>query len=151
VLPSLGVSDYAAANAYLDGFAAAHDDPDGTRVLSVNWDTWRDVGMAVQMELPDALAHFRDDNLKHGITSAEATDVFDRVLFAPLSQVLISTCDFAGRQREATAKIADLSSALAATAVHTAINVHSRPALPDDFAPAEDEVQQFIIDTWQEF
>ncbi len=151
VAPSLGVADYAAANAYLDGFAAAHDNPSGTRVVSVNWDTWRDVGMAVQMELPAALAHFRDDNLKHGITSEEATDVFDRLLASPLSQVLISTRDFASRQKQASAKIADLSSALAATAARPAMNVHPRSALPDNFAPAEDEVQQFIVDTWQEF
>jgi hypothetical protein len=45
ILPSYGLSDYAAANAYLDGFAAAYDDPSGTRVLAVNWDggklAWR--------------------------------------------------------------------------------------------------------------
>ena len=107
--------------------------------------------MAVHMELPAALAHFRDDTLRHGITSAEAADVFDRLLFSPLPQVLISTCDFVGRQREAVAKIAQFSSALIATGTHTTINVHPRPTLPDDFALAEDEIQQFIVDTWQEF
>ena len=33
VIPSIGLSDYAAANAYLDGFAAAYDDPNGTTSL----------------------------------------------------------------------------------------------------------------------
>ena len=151
VLPSLGVADYAAANAYLDGFAATHDDPSGTRVISVNWDTWRDVGMAAQMELPASLVHFRDENLKHAISPAEATDVFDRILFTPLPQVLISTRDFAGLQRDATAKILDHSSASAAATTRTVAPAHARTALPDDFALPEDEVQQFIVDTWQEF
>jgi iturin family lipopeptide synthetase A len=150
VLPSFGVADYAAANAHLDGFANAYDDPRGTRVLSVNWDTWRDVGMAAQMQLPAALAHFRDDNLKHAITSEEATDVFDRVLFSPVSQVLVSTSDFAGRQRKAAEQVADLSSVLTATAARTAINIHSRTTLPEDFAAPVDEIQQFIVDVWQE-
>ena len=108
VIPSIGLSDYAAANAYLDGFAAAFDDPNGTRVLSVNWDTWGDVGMAVHTELPAALAHLREDRLKHAIASAEAVDVFDRVLFSPVSQVLVSTRDFVRLQRLTSQAIANL-------------------------------------------
>src|SRR5262249_34497198 len=60
VLPSFGQSDYTAANAYLDAFAAKYDNPGGTRVLSVNWDTWQEVGMAVNTNVPAALAHLRD-------------------------------------------------------------------------------------------
>ena len=80
ILPYFGLSDYAAANAYLDGFAAAHDDPAGTRVFSVNWDTWREVGMAVHAEVPAALAHLREDRLKHAILPEEGAEVFDRIL-----------------------------------------------------------------------
>jgi acyl transferase domain-containing protein len=150
VIPSVGLSDYAAANAYLDGFAAAFDDPDGTRVLSVNWDTWRDVGMAVDMQLPAALVHLREENLKHAITSAEAADVFDRVLFSPVSQVLVSTRDFARLQRLTGQAIADLRDATTNPPSSTAVSVHSRPDSLDDFVPAGDEIEGFIVATWQE-
>lgn len=44
-----GQADYAAANAFLDSFAQArHDDP-ATRVLSIGWSQWREVGMAAAL------------------------------------------------------------------------------------------------------
>jgi phthiocerol/phenolphthiocerol synthesis type-I polyketide synthase E len=42
-----GQGDYAAANAYLDAFAWAWDNR-RTRVVSVNWGAWAEVGMAVE-------------------------------------------------------------------------------------------------------
>ncbi|HVC90865.1 MAG TPA: SDR family NAD(P)-dependent oxidoreductase, partial [Acidobacteriaceae bacterium] len=150
LIPSIGLSDYAAANAYLDGFAAAYDDTRGTRILSVNWDTWRDVGMAVHMQLPAALAHLREDNLKHAIGSAEAADVFDRVLFSPVSQVLVSTRDFNALQRLTAQAIADLQEGMNSARPHPAMSVHARPDSLDDFVPAGDEIEQFIVTTWQE-
>lgn len=150
VIPSVGLSDYAAANAYLDGFAADNDDPGGTRVLSVNWDTWRDVGMAVQMELPAGFAHLRDDNLKHGIRSAEAEDIFDRVLFSPVSQVLISTRDFNALQLQTKQIAEELRAALSAGVQRSAMSLHRRPEALENFAPPVDEMERFIVDTWQE-
>ncbi len=149
-IPSFGLSDYAAANAYLDGFAAAFDDPSGTRVLSANWDTWREVGMAVDTPLPAALAHLREDRLKHGILSVEAAEAFDRLLDCPIPQVLISTRDFAVLQRQTAEAILNLRSGLQLSAPGAAMNVHSRPDSLDNFAAAEDEVEQFIVTIWQE-
>jgi NAD(P)-dependent dehydrogenase (short-subunit alcohol dehydrogenase family) len=150
LIPSVGLSDYAAANAYLDSFAAAYDDLRGTRVLSINWDTWRDVGMAAQMQLPATLAHLREENLKHGIRSTEATDVFDRAVFYPASQVLVSTRDFTALQRHAKQASEDFRNSLKPTAPHAAMSVHRRSESLDDFAPPEDEIESFIVDTWQE-
>ncbi|AEW95937.1 MULTISPECIES: beta-ketoacyl synthase N-terminal-like domain-containing protein [Streptomycetaceae] len=46
-VPRLGASyaDYAAANAYLDDFAAVHDTDGGHRVRSLQWPVWRDTGL----------------------------------------------------------------------------------------------------------
>ena len=41
-----GQSDYSAANTFLDTLALAHDENCSTQVVSVNWDAWRDAGMA---------------------------------------------------------------------------------------------------------
>jgi len=46
----LGVSgqvDYTAANAFMDAYARYKRQQDGTRVVSINWGAWADVGMAV--------------------------------------------------------------------------------------------------------
>ena len=44
VLPVAGQLDYAAGNAFLDAFALSRKGP----VIAINWDAWRDVGMAAR-------------------------------------------------------------------------------------------------------
>ncbi|WP_051951400.1 type I polyketide synthase [Actinacidiphila yeochonensis] len=46
VFPSLGQADYAAANSYVDHLARTLNTPEH-RVVSVNWVSWREVGMAL--------------------------------------------------------------------------------------------------------
>jgi acyl transferase domain-containing protein len=150
VLPSVGLSDYAAANAYLDGFAAAFDNPLGTRVISVNWDTWQEVGMAVDIALPAGLSHLREEHLKHGILSREATDVFDRILLSPVSQVVVSTRNLHALQRAIRNAIQDLRTSSHSFGTVAVSNAHSRPDLPENYAPAEDEVEQAIVSIWQD-
>jgi acyl transferase domain-containing protein len=43
-----GQIDYTAANAFLDGFAAARRHDQRTRTVVVNWNAWQEVGMAVR-------------------------------------------------------------------------------------------------------
>ncbi len=43
-----GQVDYCAANAFLDAFAHDKTNRDGTHTVSINWDTWQEVGMAVE-------------------------------------------------------------------------------------------------------
>lgn len=150
VAPSFGLSDYAAANAYLDGFASACDDPSGTRVFSLNWDTWREVGMAADAQVPAAFAHLRDEQLKHAMLSAEAEEVFDRILNSPLPQVLISTRDFNALQQQTAEAISTLRNAHPQLAAGAARSSHSRPASLEEFVAAEDEIEQFIVILWQE-
>ncbi len=102
VMPFVAQSDYGAANAWMDGFATIHDNPGGVRVISVNWDTWREVGMAVSVKLPAALEEARRNVLQTAIWPEEATVVFDRILAVPMPQIVVSTRDLERRRREAT-------------------------------------------------
>jgi len=150
VTPTFGLSIYGAANGYLDGFAAAFDNPSGTRVLSANWDTWREVGMAVDMSLPPALAKLQEERLKQGILSTEAEDVFDRLLRYPLRQIVISPRDFNQMERHTAAAIAAMRGALEPSAAGPARTVHARPASMEQVAAAGDEIEQFIVGVWEE-
>lgn len=47
VLSPVGQVAYCAANAFLDSFAHANTARTGTYTVSIGWDTWREVGMAV--------------------------------------------------------------------------------------------------------
>ena len=47
ILPLMGQVDYYSANAFLDAFAYHKTSADGIFTVSINWDTWQEVGMAV--------------------------------------------------------------------------------------------------------
>ncbi len=91
-----GHADYAAGNAYLDAFAAART-ARGRLTVALNWDAWRERGMAVDHapefgSVRGPSAHFVD-----GITDAEGAAAFDAALAATTSQVLISAGDLSRR------------------------------------------------------
>jgi hypothetical protein len=78
----------------LDAFARwAESHGGGTRVVSVSWDVWRDVGMAVNAPVPSALRAQVDRSVAHGILPSEGVEVFTRILGAPVSEVVVSTRD----------------------------------------------------------
>jgi acyl transferase domain-containing protein len=148
VVPSFGLSDYAAANAYLDGLAAIYDDPSGTRVIAANFDTWREVGMAVDAELPEHLAQLRADRLKHGILSREAEKVFDRLLQWPVPQVVVSTRDFNLLRRQTEEAVAQMRSSASLPGA-----VPSSTGDVDSGAGAFSDgngIERFIVELWQE-
>jgi len=143
VIPSFGLSDYAAANAYLDGFATAFDDPAETRVLAVNWDTWREVGMAVNAAVPEALASLHEDKLKYAIRPEEAEEVFDRLLNFPVSRIVVSTRDLSALQK----MNAPLGAALRKAADS---QTQFGQEQEGELSASEDGIEGFVVALWQE-
>ncbi len=95
VLGGVGQADYCGANACLDAFARVRPTGEnGPRVISVNWDVWQDVGMAVNTPVPRALRAEREEYIRNGILPAEGVDAFARILASPLSEVVVSTRDW---------------------------------------------------------
>ncbi|WP_446664817.1 beta-ketoacyl synthase N-terminal-like domain-containing protein [Flexivirga sp. B27] len=67
-LGGLGQVDYCAANAYLDALALSQ--PDGpTRVVSVGWGGWSEVGMAAETEAPDEVRSLSERTNDHPVLS----------------------------------------------------------------------------------
>ncbi|WP_440092845.1 amino acid adenylation domain-containing protein [Pseudomonas syringae] len=84
-----GHVDYAAASAVLDGFAHYRPNTDSRCVrLSINWDIWRDIGMAAVDGVGDA-AH--QQHLAVGLSAQDGCQVFDAAMNAQLPQLLVST------------------------------------------------------------
>jgi acyl transferase domain-containing protein len=87
---------YCAANSFQDAFANYKSSRDGIYTLSINWDTWQEVGMGVEIvkqlieteNITDA-----DELLANGILPSEGTAVFDRLLGCRYPQVVVSTRD----------------------------------------------------------
>jgi acyl transferase domain-containing protein/acyl carrier protein len=93
LLGGFGQVDYCGANAFLDAYARWAGAPLRGRRVSINWDAWREVGMAVNTPVTGVLQALRDVQLKVGIAPAEGIDAFTRILGSGLPQVAVFTMD----------------------------------------------------------
>lgn len=108
----VGQLDYAAANGVLDGFAHYRSPAsESTLRIGINWDIWRDRGMAARVPHPDSRhrAH-----LAVGMSTTEGKRLFGQALQLQLPQLFISTTDLEAARRyygpEPTSSPADQSS-----------------------------------------
>jgi phthiocerol/phenolphthiocerol synthesis type-I polyketide synthase E len=141
----LGMSDYAAANAYLDALAAQAQRSAGCPVISVNWDAWRDLGMAAGMVLPEGV----------GMSGPEGALALERIVNGPAhAQVLISTTDLAQRLGELDSGMLALIEngplARAGRGTHASRRNHPRPALDTPYVAPEGELEAGLADVWQD-
>ena len=88
-----GIVDYSAANAYLDAFAASQHTKGRRKVISLNWDTWQEVGMAANTAMPLEVRQSWKATLAVAIKPTEGVEAFRRVLDVGLPQVAIVTRD----------------------------------------------------------
>lgn len=133
-----GQVDYGAANAFLDALAAEAS-RDGERfVLSVNWDAWREIGMAAAQALPDGV----------GIAPAQGAEILERLLAGPaVAQTLVSTLPI--EEQIARMQGTALADRLAPAAVPQ--RQHARPALQTPYAEPATELEQGLASLWSRF
>jgi acyl transferase domain-containing protein len=116
-LPTAGQADYAGANAFLDVRAATLR-RQGRRVTAIDWDAWRDVGMAVAADLPEVLRAARERELETiGLDPALACEALWRVIHADLGQVIVTRRAELGQLQEPTEAAVAASGAPAPTDV----------------------------------
>src|SRR5262249_10339809 len=87
--------DNCSANAFLDAFCLNNSFKLSTRTMAIGWDTWKDTGVARNADLSPDLEHLRNQRFAVALSSAEAVEIFDRILNldVPRSHVLVSTVD----------------------------------------------------------
>ncbi|WP_066341971.1 type I polyketide synthase [Azohydromonas lata] len=135
----LGMSDYAAANAYLDVVAALWQRSARYPVMSVNWDAWRDLGMAAGRVLPEGI----------GMDGPQGARALERIVNGPaFAQVVISTTDLEQR-------LGELDNGMLAL-VETGPSVqgkrrnHPRPALSSAYVAPAGDLESGLADLWQD-
>jgi acyl carrier protein len=140
--------DYAAANAFLDAFAEASSNA-GWRTTAIDWDTWTEVGMLVDMVLPGHLEARRKEHLKEGILTSEGGAAFALAVGSGQPRIAVSTRDLAlriglSRKHDASASTTD--------EVETAepAPIHSRPALGVAYSEPRTNVERKIAAIWRE-
>jgi NAD(P)-dependent dehydrogenase (short-subunit alcohol dehydrogenase family)/acyl carrier protein len=145
LLPQVGQTDYVAANAFLDAFAAVRARA-GEAAVAINWDAWRETGMAVATEVPEEWKAKRQESLAQGLASREGVEAFRRIAGAGLPQVVISTLDLAGRLAENDRLVPlAIPEALAPAAA-----AHPRPPLATAYVPPQTELERNVAAVWRE-
>lgn len=129
--------DYCAANAYLDAVAHAAYRTSAYPVISVNWDSWRDVGMAADMEMPEGI----------GIAPEDGAMIFERIVNGPnVPQVIVSTLELTARLHQSSEELLTQPLSLAAPAK---AGRFPRPPLHTAFKSPENELEASIAEIWQ--
>ncbi len=146
ILGEFGQIDYCAANAFLDAYARRNYIGDRLTV-SISWDTWQEVGFAVETVLPDKLQQERAEIIKKGILPQEGIDVFNRILGSKLPHIVVSTQDLPEliKQNNSPQYLQEQLSS-----VNLSKAKHPRPNLGNDYITPETEIEQILADIWQE-
>ena len=148
LLEGAGAADYCAANAFMDAFAQHCNVVDDMPVISVNWDAWQQIGMAVNTKTSKQLQTQRDETLSKGILPEEGMQVFARVLDTNQPQFLISTHELEERIRQHV--IDEMESIEGEEDVLTESQVDDdRPDLDNDYVAPESETEKAVTAIWR--
>ena len=131
--------DYCAANAYLDATAQVAYREGRYPVISINWDSWREVGMAADMDMPEGI----------GIAPREGAELFELIVNGPnIPQIIVSTSDLSERLRQSPHDL--LTQPLALVPPEKMKNNRfPRPALQTPFNPPANDLEIKIAEIWQ--
>jgi acyl transferase domain-containing protein/acyl carrier protein len=145
----LGQVDYCAANNFLDAFAHWNTVTNNRLTIAINWDTWQQVGMAVNTNVPDGIRNWREASLKNAILPAEAVELFSRILAISLPQVIISTQDLDRGIAELNQLILSLSQKPVNSAQVSASR-HARKLHSHTYVAPRNHIEATIAHIWEE-
>ncbi|MEH2042430.1 type I polyketide synthase [Nostoc sp.] len=148
ILGGFGQVDYCGANAFLDAFAHSNASKKGRFTTSINWDTWQEVGMAVNTQLPQQLQELRTENLQKGILPNEGVDAFLRILGSRMPQVVVSTSDLLHSLKQHNSyKETQVIDFLETANLFK--SKYPRPELSNDYVAPRNQIEQKLADIWQ--
>ena len=138
--------DYVAANTFLDAYAHYRSVNNKSFTVSIDWDNWQAVGMALQEEVPEELKPFYAENQKNSITAEEGIDAFNRILSYRLPQVIVSGRDLdnAIAQHHSAKTIERKAEA------NSSQQFYPRPNLGNAYVSPRDRIEQTLADLWQQ-
>jgi acyl transferase domain-containing protein/acyl carrier protein len=90
VLTPYALSDYSAANAFLDAYSCFANAHGGFHTITIDWPGWREVGMLAELETLPGLENWKQATLEKAITTKDGLEAFKRALNSNLTQVIVS-------------------------------------------------------------
>ncbi|NJM17636.1 MAG: acyltransferase domain-containing protein [Richelia sp. SM1_7_0] len=153
ILGEFGQIDYCAANSFLDAYAYCHNSTSDRLTISISWDTWKEVGLAVETTLPDNIKQQRQEMINKGILPQEGIDVFNRVLASNLPHIVVSTQDLPAliKQNNSDKYLQELTfSQSELSSVNVSKARHSRPNLGNNYVAPQNQTECILTEIWQE-
>jgi amino acid adenylation domain-containing protein len=156
LFPGFGEVGYAAANMFIDAFAHYKNLIGSTFTTAVNWDTWQEVGAAVDIvnrqKQAGKTSYVR---LQDGIRPAEGVEAFTFILENTNPQVVVSTKDlelllkqrYPDRQQEEQAP-GETGKIEKTTAKR---NLKPRPKLSTTYTAPCNPLQENLVNIWQDY
>jgi acyl transferase domain-containing protein/acyl carrier protein len=143
ILGGLGSYTYAAANVFMDAFAASRLRDGGTPWISANWDGW------LLQDTSQLNASFQTSMDQYAMMPQESVEAFRRVVSASgISQMVVSTGDLSTRLRMWLAP--QTSAGKEGTENGPAPALHPRPALSTTYAPPVSDIEHTVVKVWQD-
>jgi hypothetical protein len=153
-----GQVGYCAANEFLDVFANYKSRKDNAFAVSINWDAWQEVGMAVdakkrwakrQRAVEDSSVDQEVVSLQDELTPPEGVEAFSRILGARYSQIVVSTRDLfplldQGPEALPPAFVNDFEKAT------TLASKHERPELDNSYVGPRNQTEEIVAHIWQD-
>jgi phthiocerol/phenolphthiocerol synthesis type-I polyketide synthase E len=146
----VGQVDYIAGNAYLDAYARRASDPSRRLVVSINWDTWAEVGMAVGGRAPPSGGAVPSAAARFGLRTAEGVQAFMDALAAGYPQVVVTKRGLGAHRIETAAAPAAPDQTPTQSDGGMQDEYHPRPDLPEPYAAAETELEKQIVELWSQ-
>lgn len=144
---SVGQLDNTVANTLLDAWSSRQQAQTGTRILSLRWDVWRQVGMINRM----ASLHERlsGEELKGGITPDEAMRAFRACFAAGVATPVVSGRNLFSMLDESRARRGLATDALESADLKVEGAASQRPALAVQWKGARHVLDRVLIDLFE--
>jgi acyl carrier protein len=139
--------DYSAANAYLDAYAIRNWGRSKWPIVSINWDNWREVGMAINT-LRAAPGEAKPPKLKIGLSTAQGIRAFGQALASNHPQVIVK----ATRLQAQAAEPARAAAARRPEPQQTPVRpkAYPRPASAQPYRAPVTELEVALATMWTE-
>ena len=142
LLGGTGQAAYSSANSFLDAFAQSRR-RDGSHVISIAWDAWRETGMAVS-SMSGAMQGVHYMDLQDKISSTEGVETFRRALSLRIPRVVASVSDLHQLIAHQPTK-EDI-----AFRRKPSPQAHPRPELNATYEAPRNETERSLVAVWQE-
>lgn len=147
ITPYLGQTDYCAANHFLDAFAGYTRLSNGPQLMSVNWDRWINVGMAVNAEQQ----HYRlsGEQLEGGISVRDNIIIFDKILQAGYFHLVVSSIPLMQRIHDNREQVNKKESLLSSVIVNATSQVN-RSGLSAVYVAVTNDYERALLEFWED-